>query len=151
MVPKAGKAAGSKRQWTAADGALEERAPVAKASKKGRSWIDWQLSNCDQRESAALSTPQLMAIQHNHCIVQAHAESLLADLLTEESWRKLVDVESKRPYFESLESFLKKELDTKTVFPPRQHILRALNELPVSKVKVVIIGQVRVLCSIEPS
>lgn len=74
------------------------------------------------------------------------AESLLSDLLTEDSWRELMDQESKKPYFAQLEAFLKKEMDSKTVYPPTQQILRALNELPVSKVKAVIIGQVLILC-----
>jgi hypothetical protein len=149
LVPIAGKAAaGSKRQLTAGDAAQD--APVAKASKqqKGRSWLDWQMSHCKEpREGVSAPWAQVDSSEHQVTaqlakLERVSAESLLADLLTEDSWRDLIDTERKKPYFSQLESFLQQELDKKTVYPPRAQILRALNELPVSKVKVVIIGQV---------
>lgn len=161
MVPKSGKAAAgsNKRTLTAADGA-QQQSPVSKASKpqQGRSWVDWQLYHRGSQECGAASAVEpstsLVANSvppHRHSqpgnSTQAYAESLLADLLAEDSWRKLIDVERKKPYYSQLEAFVKKELDTKTVYPPRQQIFRALNELPVSKVKVVIIGQVCCLSS----
>lgn len=150
MVPKAGKgAAGAKRQLAAGDGAQPE-APAAKVSRQGRTWIDWQRPNCTGRGCAgpwSLATPEL-TVHFKHSTVepskpvQVRADSLLTDLLSEDSWRDLMNAESKKPYFSQLESFVKLQLDSKTVYPPRQHIFRALNELPVGKVKAVIIGQV---------
>ena len=151
MVPKVGKgAAGSKRQLTVGDVAQPEF-PPAKASRQGRTWIDWQLSECNESPcsgpqslaSLGQASPARGCAAHLGKPARPPAVSLLRELLTEDSWRALVDAESKKPYFAQLESFLKQQLESKTVYPPRQQIFRALNELPVSKVKAVIIGQVR--------
>jgi hypothetical protein len=150
MVPTAAKAsAGSKRQLTARDS--EQDAPAAKASRQqtGRSWIDWQMSDCKEPREAVLLPwrEQVDSTRHQFTArlagsQRACAESLLANLIAEDSWRELINTEGKKPYFSQLESFLKQELDRTTVYPPRAQIFRALNELPVCKIKVVIIGQV---------
>jgi uracil DNA glycosylase len=70
------------------------------------------------------------------------AESFLLGLLTEDSWKPLLQAESQKSYWKKLESFLEDELRTKRVYPPSEHIFRALNALPLHEVKVVILGQV---------
>lgn len=65
----------------------------------------------------------------------------LRALITEDSWSSLALSESKKPYWSRLESFICSEWATKTVCPCKDQIFRALNSLPLTKVRVVIIGQ----------
>ena len=67
---------------------------------------------------------------------------MLSHLLLEESWAPLMKRESSQLYWRSLESFMQQQWRTKQVFPQQQHIFRALNSLPLDKVRVVILGQV---------
>lgn len=57
-------------------------------------------------------------------------------------WRKLLGAEKDKPYFRELTAFLKKEYASgKTIYPPRNLILRALQTVDYKDVKVVILGQ----------
>jgi uracil-DNA glycosylase len=59
-----------------------------------------------------------------------------------ERWKMLLAEEAKKEYFAELTSFLREEQNKKqVVFPARDRILRALQELDYDKVKVVILGQ----------
>lgn len=57
------------------------------------------------------------------------------------SWFDLLSDEFKKPYFLSLQSFLREEMANFEVYPEEKNIFNALNCLPFDKVKVVIIGQ----------
>lgn len=57
------------------------------------------------------------------------------------SWKELMIEEMKKPYFLALNQTVKTLYQTKTIFPPYDHIYQALLLTPLEKVKVVIIGQ----------
>ncbi len=57
------------------------------------------------------------------------------------SWYDLLSEEFNKPYFKSLQEFLKNEYSRYEVYPEEKNIFNALNHVPYDKVKVVIIGQ----------
>jgi len=60
----------------------------------------------------------------------------------EESWKKALAEEFKKPYFTDIAGFLKKEKQAgKTIYPAGQFIFNAFNTTPFDEVKVVILGQ----------
>lgn len=59
----------------------------------------------------------------------------------EESWKKHLQGEFAKPYFEQLTEFVKSEYKNEVVYPPPKHIFRAFDLTPFEKVKVVILGQ----------
>ncbi|MBO6118794.1 MAG: uracil-DNA glycosylase [Bacteroidales bacterium] len=59
----------------------------------------------------------------------------------EESWRKVLQEEFDKPYFEQLVGFVKNAYATQTVYPKAKNIFNAFNLCPFDNVKVVIIGQ----------
>ncbi len=57
-------------------------------------------------------------------------------------WREYLAPEAEQDYFRKLTQFLKTEYtQKKTIFPKRESVLRALQEVDYDKVKVVILGQ----------
>ncbi len=57
-------------------------------------------------------------------------------------WRRHLEPEADKGYFKELSSFLREEYRSKqVVFPSREKVLRALQEIDFEKVKVVILGQ----------
>ncbi|MBQ9768528.1 MAG: uracil-DNA glycosylase [Lachnospiraceae bacterium] len=56
-------------------------------------------------------------------------------------WLPAVNAEFKKPYYADLYKFVKEEYSKTAVFPPSDEIFSALHLTPLSKVKVVIIGQ----------
>lgn len=59
----------------------------------------------------------------------------------ENSWKEVLLDEFGRPYFEELTTFVKKEYQSKTIYPPGKTIFQAFWKCPFDKVKVVILGQ----------
>lgn len=59
----------------------------------------------------------------------------------EPSWKSLLEQEFGRAYFQALTDFVKGEYSAKTVYPPPARIFSALDQCPVDRVKVVILGQ----------
>ncbi len=57
------------------------------------------------------------------------------------SWYELLKSEFEKPYYKNLENFLQKEYATKTIYPRSENVFNAINQVPLDKVKVVIIGQ----------
>ncbi len=57
------------------------------------------------------------------------------------SWRNILRSEFEASYFSSLEEILIQELKESTIYPPIDTIFSAYNLTPISKIKVVIIGQ----------
>jgi uracil-DNA glycosylase len=58
-----------------------------------------------------------------------------------ESWKKVLEEEFSKPYFEELVAFVKQEYAKETVYPEGKNIFRAFERCPYSQVKVVILGQ----------
>ena len=56
-------------------------------------------------------------------------------------WLTALGGEFHKPYYRQLFEFVKNEYDTTVVFPPADDIFNAFHLTPLSKVKVVIIGQ----------
>ena len=63
------------------------------------------------------------------------------DVKIEESWKKQLQPEFEKPYFEQLTSFVKSEYATQIIYPPAKLIFNAFEQCPFDKVKVVILGQ----------
>lgn len=59
----------------------------------------------------------------------------------EESWRKRLEGEFKKPYFQELTRFVQGEYKTETVYPQQENLFRAFELTPFEKVRVVILGQ----------
>jgi len=58
-----------------------------------------------------------------------------------ESWYKALQGEFQKPYFKNLKSFLAKEYESQTVFPPTRDVYSWSRLTPLDKVRVVVIGQ----------
>lgn len=56
-------------------------------------------------------------------------------------WLLAVRAEFAKPYYRDLYKFVQKEYSSTTVFPPADQIFNALHLTPLSRVKVVILGQ----------
>lgn len=61
--------------------------------------------------------------------------------LIRKSWYEILKPEFEKDYYKNLESFLQKEYATKTIYPKSENVFNAINQVPLDKVKVVIIGQ----------
>ena len=60
----------------------------------------------------------------------------------EESWKKVLEPEFHKQYFQQIVTFLKVEkAQGKTIYPPGPLIFNAFNKTPFSNVKVVLLGQ----------
>lgn len=57
------------------------------------------------------------------------------------TWDDLFNLEIQKPYFQSLITFLKKEDQTKVIFPRKEDRLNCFRLTPLNQVKVVILGQ----------
>lgn len=57
------------------------------------------------------------------------------------SWKKQLQTEFDKPYFEELTQYVKQEYTKGAVFPPAAKIFAAFNNTPFDSVKVVILGQ----------
>ncbi len=57
------------------------------------------------------------------------------------SWSKIIEEESRKEYYQELQSFLKSERARGEVFPPEKEVFAAFELTPFEKVKVVILGQ----------
>jgi len=62
----------------------------------------------------------------------------LKSLITESSWQKQLEDEWQKPYIEKLENFLQAETD---ILPAQDEWFNALNSLPFTQIKVIILGQ----------
>lgn len=57
------------------------------------------------------------------------------------NFETLIQQESKKSYFQTLQAFLASEYQSKTIYPPASMVMNAFRLTPFDKVKVVIIGQ----------
>jgi uracil-DNA glycosylase len=58
-----------------------------------------------------------------------------------ESWKPVLEDETRKPYFLKLQSFLAQERRQTTVFPPENEVYAALAIAPFERVKVLLLGQ----------
>ena len=65
----------------------------------------------------------------------------MAQVRIEESWKAILQEEFDKPYFEQLIGFVRAEYARGVCYPPGGLIFNAFNQCPLSKVKVVLIGQ----------
>ena len=63
------------------------------------------------------------------------------DVKIDESWKKRLQSEFDKPYFEKLTNFVRNEYKIHRIFPPAPLIFNAFDSCPFNKVEVVIIGQ----------
>lgn len=61
--------------------------------------------------------------------------------MIENDWLEALEPEFRKPYYKELFQFVRSEYQTKQIFPPSDDIFNAFHLTPLSKVKVVIIGQ----------
>ena len=61
--------------------------------------------------------------------------------MIENSWEEVLKDELDKDYFIKLLEFIKKEYETKTIYPKMNEIFKAFRFTPYNKVKVVILGQ----------
>ncbi len=60
----------------------------------------------------------------------------------ESSWKEMLESEFKKPYFKQIRDHLKTEKSQgKVIYPPGSQIFNAFEKTPVSKLKVVLLGQ----------
>ncbi|MBN2884522.1 uracil-DNA glycosylase [Patescibacteria group bacterium] len=59
----------------------------------------------------------------------------------EKTWKEQLQAEFEKEYFQSLRDFVRREYQTKTVYPRPENIFKAFNLCPFDKTKVVILGQ----------
>lgn len=64
----------------------------------------------------------------------------MAEILKND-WKEALDPEFQKPYYKELRSFLIQEYQTRQIFPPMHDIFNALHYTPLSRVRVMILGQ----------
>ena len=57
------------------------------------------------------------------------------------TWQEIIAIEQTKPYFQELRRFVTAEYQTKTIYPAKENIYRALSLTPIAATKVVILGQ----------
>jgi uracil-DNA glycosylase len=63
------------------------------------------------------------------------------DVKMEASWKAVLQTEFEKEYFRQLTTFVRKEYQTQTIYPPAKLIFHAFEKTPFEQVRVVILGQ----------
>ncbi|CAL6422393.1 unnamed protein product [Bathycoccus prasinos] len=100
----------------------------------------------EEKENLTTEEPKKMegesTVKENAAAAVVVQRGELESLFTEKTWLDVfAENEFQKSYFKQLSAFLSNEFKTQKVFPPKEHIFRCFNTLPIDKVKVVIIGQ----------
>jgi uracil-DNA glycosylase len=61
--------------------------------------------------------------------------------MSENNWSTILKNEFSQPYFQQLAAFLKREYETKTIYPPRESVFSCFGYTDYTDLKVVLIGQ----------
>lgn len=61
--------------------------------------------------------------------------------MIDNDWLNYVQDEFKKPYYRELYKFVRQEYNTRVIYPPADDIFNAFHFTPLSKVKVLILGQ----------
>ena len=59
----------------------------------------------------------------------------------EDGWKNALQAAFDKPYFKNLTDFIRSEYKSHQIFPPAKNIFSAFDGCPISKVKVIILGQ----------
>src|SRR5260221_11850301 len=65
----------------------------------------------------------------------------MRDVHIDPHWKKALEEEFTKPYWEDLTTNIRNQYSTKIVYPPARNVFRAFDLCPFDKVKVVIVGQ----------
>lgn len=65
----------------------------------------------------------------------------MKDVQIDQTWKKALQTEFAKPYWDELATNIRQQYHTKTVYPPAKNVFRAFDLCPLDKVKVVIVGQ----------
>lgn len=65
----------------------------------------------------------------------------MKDVKIDKSWKKVLEKEFQKSYWEDLTKFIRSQYLSGKVYPPAKNIFRAFDLCPLDKVKVVIVGQ----------
>jgi uracil-DNA glycosylase len=101
------------------------------------------------KSKANVSGQNSKSISINHNIDNDNSQVLnddlsgkdLANYLTDESWKQVLEEFLSSQKFERLSNFVSSERERNIVYPPTRDVFSALNECSFDNVKVVIIGQ----------
>lgn len=63
------------------------------------------------------------------------------DVKIEAGWKAVLQHEFTKPYFRQLADFVRSEYKSHRIFPPAKQIFSAFDNCPISKVKIIILGQ----------
>ena len=61
--------------------------------------------------------------------------------MIENDWLKELESEFKQTYYKELYQFVRQEYESTTIYPPADDIFNAFHFTPLSKVKVLLLGQ----------
>lgn len=61
--------------------------------------------------------------------------------MIENDWLEYIQGEFRKPYYKELYNFVRQEYNTRVIYPPADDIFNAFHFTPLSKVKVLILGQ----------
>ena len=100
----------------------------------------------EEKENLTTEEPKKMegesTVKENAAAAVVVQGGELESLFTEKTWLDVsTENEFQKSYFKQHSAVLSNEFKTQKVFPPKEHIFRCFNTLPIDKVKVVIIGQ----------
>ncbi len=65
----------------------------------------------------------------------------MSEVKIDPTWKKVLEPEFEKPYWEDLTTFVRDQYKKGTVYPPGPNIFRAFDLCPFDSVKVVIVGQ----------
>ena len=65
----------------------------------------------------------------------------MKEIRIDTTWKKAIEQEFGKSYWQSLTGFVRNQYITTTIYPPAKNIFRAFDLCPFDKVKVVIVGQ----------
>lgn len=107
------------------------------------------LSNLiSSNSSVSLNSEQMDKIEKNKRLALEKLELTKKKKLLEQltgkldsSWNEILRNEFEKPYFQQLLSFLVKEYQEETIYPPAELVLEAFNQCSLANLKVVILGQ----------
>ncbi len=71
----------------------------------------------------------------------APENQVIVPLEVPQSWRKVLEPELEKPYFQTLREFVESERQSQTIYPPSGMELAALEATPLENVRVLILGQ----------
>ncbi len=86
-------------------------------------------------------TPSLGKLKKLRYYIYKKREKMNEKIDLETSWLNELKNEFKQPYIKELKDFLLNEQKVKTILPKKELYFNALNSTPLSKIKVVILGQ----------